>query len=246
MNNMNMDEEIIVETQATHPFDSLTPKIRQQLQHEFQWIIQPVLERCRALMSGPFFHWLHALDCVELFAPTAKELYFPTYHLPRATGLLLSSTPINQSYMLSYLARHTFTEACQHELLLQWMLNHKLMQKPQDILAIRPKPATKALVNFYYRSALERELIPWVISIHYAIDLCHKKLFQVLLPKMSSLGADDPYFHINADESDIGGITSFQWVEPLLSIRPHTKHLLIQHSLDAIDLWDKMLGDSIL
>ena len=64
-------------------------------------------------------------------------------------GLMLGMTPMSENHMMPFYAKHAYGEADHHEMLMRWMLKHKLLQR-QDMEYVIPTPETNACVNLAY------------------------------------------------------------------------------------------------
>ena len=153
---------------------------------------------------------------------------------------MLGNTPMSENHMMPFYAKHAYGEADHHEMLMHWMLKHKLLSKRTDIVDVIPTPETNACINLAYQLAMERDRAKWLITINSGIERCSNDFFKVVAPKMHSLGVGNAYFDIHVAADEHHSIMGMEYIEP---IDPESSQgrQLIAKALEGISLWAAML-----
>lgn len=216
---------------------------RRQIEHlrrHHEWITEPLYRASDQVRRMPFFDWLATLDDPTQFKPAAVQLFHHSATFPKVMGLMLATTPMSENHMMPFYATHAYGEATHHELLMQWMLRHRILPDRAAIESEIPTLATNACINLAYQMALEADRYKWVLTVNSGIERCSNDFFKAVAPKMRELGAGDTYFdiHVEADEHhSIMGMAHLEPQDPN-SVRGQR---LIAKALEGVALWAAMI-----
>lgn len=204
------------------------------------WIVDPINRAAQSIQNTYFFKWVSTIKEPRDFGEAAKQLYFHSVNFPKCMGLMCALTPISDSSMLPFYSEHAYTEAEHHLMLMDWMLKHKILQNPKDILHVIANPETNACVNMGYQLAIEQDKEKWLVSINSGIELCSNLFFKVVAKKMTEISAGHDYFdiHVEADEfHSVMGLKHIKTYDP----NSFRGKQLIACALEGISLWTSML-----
>jgi hypothetical protein len=211
-----------------------------ELERRHSWIVEPIYRASDSIRKTPFYDYISQLRTPLDFKPIATQIYFHSATFPKVMGLMLGLTPMSENYMMPFYAKHAFGEADHHQLLLCWMLRHKLIATPEEMHSVVTSVETNACVNLAYQLAAEQDRDKWLVTINSGIERCSNDFFKMVAPKMHEIGAGDVYFdvHVEADEHhSIMGLEFIEVQDPS-SIRGKQ---LIAKALEGIALWADML-----
>ncbi|WP_084143332.1 iron-containing redox enzyme family protein [Methylocapsa acidiphila] len=211
-----------------------------ELEARHEWIVAPIFRASALVSKMPFYDHISRMRSPMEFKPIATQLYFHSATFPKVMGLMLGLTPISENYMMPFYAKHAFGEADHHQMLLRWMLRHKIIASPDEIDATIIGLETNACINLAYRLAAEQDRDKWLAAINSGIERCSNDFFKAVAPKMREIGAGDAYFdiHVEADEHhSIMGLDFIQVQDPS-SVR--ARHILAK-ALEGIALWADMI-----
>jgi len=203
------------------------------------WLVQPIEKASDHVLNMPFFTFVRQLKSVHDFSFCAQQLWHHSATFPKVMGLILGLTPLSENGMMEFYAAHAYGEATHHEMLMQWMLKHKLLPNREAINSVITTIETNACVNFAYQLAVEQNRNKWLAALNSGIERCSNQFFKAVAPKMHELGVGDAYFdcHVEADEHH-----SAMGLEHLSVISsPAEQKILISKSLEGISLWAAML-----
>ncbi len=235
---------IVPPTPATQQAPSAYEKIDQAtleyLRKKHAWITEPLFKASEAVKKMPFFIWLDELEFPQEFAECAKQLFHHSATFPKVMGLMLASTPMTENHMMPFYAEHAFGEADHHELLMQWMLQHSIIQQRSDIDDVIVTTETNACINQAYQLAIEQDRAKWVLTINCGIERCSNDFFKAVAPKMHALGAGDNYFDIHVEADEFHSIMGLEHVQPLSADSVRGRHLIAK-ALEGVSLWASML-----
>jgi len=203
------------------------------------WITEPILQASGIVKQMPFFDWVSQLKSPLEFKPAAVQLYHHSATFPKVMGLMLGMTPMSENHMMPFYAKHAYGEADHHEMLMRWMLKHKLLQW-QEMEYVIPTPETNACVNLAYQLAMEQDRSKWLITINSGIERCSNDFFKAVAPKMHEIGAGDAYFDIHVGADEHHSIMGMDYIEPQDPESPRGRHLIAK-GLEGISLWAAML-----
>ena len=229
----------LTSTSADH-YEAIDPAELARIQIKHSWITEPIFQATEIVREMPFFDWVSNLDSPEEFLPAAVQLFHHSATFPKVMGLMLGTTPMSENHMMPFYAKHAYGEADHHELLMRWMLKHKLLSKWSDIEYVIPTPETNACVNLAYQLAMERDRSKWLVTINSGIERCSNDFFKVVAPKMHALGAGNIYFDIHVEADEHHSIMGLDYIEPHHPESPRGRHLIAK-ALEGISLWAAML-----
>ena len=183
-----------METSNIAVYEKIDQDELDQIRRQHAWITEPIYRASDYVCNMPFFGWLDKLRSVAEFKPAAVQIYFHSATFPKVMGLMLGTTPMSENHMMPFYAKHAYGEVDHHQMLMQWMLQHRLLNNPSDIEMVIPTPATNACVNLAYQLAVEADRYKWVLTINSGIERCSNEFFKAVAPKMHELDAGDVYF----------------------------------------------------
>jgi len=102
--------------------------------------------------------WGLVLRGICLFLETSYALNTKFMTLP---GL----TPLSENGMMEFYAAHAYGESTHHEMLMQWMLRHRLIADRKTINSVITTVETNACVNFAYQLAVDQNRNKWFSGI---------------------------------------------------------------------------------
>ncbi|PMB06400.1 iron-containing redox enzyme family protein [Fischerella thermalis CCMEE 5273] len=204
------------------------------------WVVEPIFNASKAVQEMPFFEWVSEIKSPLQFKPAAVQLFYHSATFPKVMGLMLGTTPMSENHMMPFYAKHAYGEADHHELLMHWMLRHKLLNNRKEIENVVPTPETNACVNLAYQLAIEQDRAKWVVTINSGIERCSNEFFKVVAPKMHELGAGDTYFDIHVEADEHHSIMGMDYIEPEDPESPRGRQLIAK-ALEGITLWAAML-----
>jgi len=167
------------------------------------------------------------------------QLYYHSATFPKVMGLMLGMTPLSENHMMPFYSEHASGEATHHQMLLKWMLEHRVIDDLAEIKNVITTPETNACVNLAYQMAVEQDRDKWLVALNCGIERCSNDFFKVVAPKMHQLGAGDPYFDVHVDADEHHSIMGLEYISNDLS--DQRKAVLIAKSLEGITLWAAML-----
>ncbi len=211
-----------------------------KIQIKHSWITEPIFQASSIVREMPFFDWVSQLKSPSEFKPAAVQLFHHSATFPKVMGLMLSNTPMEENHMMSFYAKHAYGEAEHHELLMLWLLKHKLLSKRSDIEYVIPTPETNACINLAYQLAMERDRAKWLVTINSGIERCSNDFFKVVAPKMHELGVGNAYFDIHVEADEHHSIMGLDYIEPIDPESVRGRHLIAK-ALEGISLWAAML-----
>lgn len=232
---------MITDTYApTNTYEVVDQAEIERLRIKHSWITEPIYRASDIVKKMPFFDWVAQINSPLEFKPAAVQLYYHSATFPKVMGLMLGNTPMSENHMMSFYAHHAYGEADHHQMLMRWMLEHKLLKSGKEIEEVIPTPETNACVNLAYQLAIEQDRAKWLVTINSGIERCSNDFFKAVAPKMYKIGAGDAYFdvHVEADEHhSIMGMKHIDVQDPE-SLRGRA---LIAKALEGIGLWAAML-----
>jgi hypothetical protein len=221
-------------------YESVSLDDLERIRIKHRWITEPIFHASELVKQMPFFEWVNHLKSPQEFKTAAMQLFYHSATFPKVMGLMLGNTSISENHMMPFYAKHAYGEADHHELLMRWMLKHKLLEKRSDIEQIIPTPETNACVNLAYQLAIEQDRAKWLVTINSGIERCSNDFFKVVAPKMHELGAGDEYFDIHVEADEHHSIMGMDYIEPLDPESTRGRQLIAK-ALEGITLWAAML-----
>ncbi len=231
-------------TEASHGHDSVYEEIDQEklaaLEEKHAWIVKPIYKASQAVLDMPFFKFVDELKDPKEFGESAQQLFHHSATFPKVMALMCGLTSMKENSMMPFYATHTYGEADHHIMLMDWMLEHGVLNNAEEIENCIPTRETNACVAYAYQMAMEQDRDKWLVGLNSGIERCSNDFFKRIAPKLHSLGAGDHYFdcHVEADEHhSIMGLDYID-VQDKDSIRG--KELILK-ALEGIELWAMML-----
>ncbi|MGH2412351.1 MAG: iron-containing redox enzyme family protein [Microcystaceae cyanobacterium] len=221
-------------------YEIIDPAEIERLRIKHAWITEPIYQASEIVNKLPFFEWVDQLKSPLEFKPAAIQLFYHSATFPKVMGLMLGNTPLSENHMMPFYAKHAYGEADHHQMLMRWMLHHKLLNTPKEIDEVIPTPETNACVNLAYQLAIEQDRAKWLVTINSGIERCSNDFFKAVAPKMHQLGAGDPYFDVHVEADEHHSIMGMDYIDPLDSDSPRGR-ALIAKALEGISLWTAML-----
>ncbi len=211
------------------------------LQKKHEWIVEPIYNASRNILKTPFYEWLSSIESPVAFKNVAVPLYYHSATFPKVIGLMLGLTPLSENFMMPFYAKHAYGEADHHEMLMDWMLEHNLLNKKEDIDSFYPNTETNACVNYAYQMAVEQYRDKWLVGLNSDIERCSNDFFKAISPKMHSLGVGDDYFDVHVEADEHHSIMGLEYIE-CQSANSIRGKALITKALEGIELWGKMIN----
>jgi hypothetical protein len=225
---------------ATSAYDVVDEEKLAALRESHAWLVEPIYRASDSVLRLPFFSWVRSLERPLDFKPAAVQLYYHSATFPKVMGLMLGLTPMTENPMMPFYAKHAFGEADHHQLLMRWMLEHKLLSSPREMEHVIPTIETNACVNLAYQMAIEQDRAKWLVCLNSGIERCSNDFFKVVSPTMHRLGAGDTYFDVHVEADEHHSIMGLEHLEPLDPSSPRAKQLVAK-ALEGISLWAAML-----
>lgn len=212
----------------------------EKLRVKHAWLTEPLFRASEAIKQLPFFDWLANIKSAVDFKPAAIQLFYHSATFPKVMGLMLGTTPMSENHMMPFYAKHAFGEADHHELLMRWMLKHKVLANREEIKEVIPTLETNACVNLAYQLAVEGDRAKWLVTINSGIERCSNDFFKAVAPKMHSLGIGDTYFDIHVEADEHHSIMGLDYIDQEDAQSPRGR-ILIAKALEGVSLWAAML-----
>jgi len=235
-----MEANVLNKPLAEATYENVTPEQLATVRKRHAWIVEPIYAASNAVLDMPFFEWVEKLTSPEEFGPAAKQLYFHSATFPKVMGIMLGLTSMKQNSMMPFYAKHAFGESDHHQMLMNWMLKHRILKSEKELEQLICSMETNACVNYAYQMALEQDRDGWLVGLNSGIERCSNDFFKALSPKMHALGAGDDYFdvHVGADEHH--SIMGLDYIEPR-DPESFEGVRLISKALEGISLWAAMI-----
>ena len=226
--------------QASSPYESIDEARLAELTAAHAWIVEPITTASDAVLELPFFSWVDSLASPRDFAPAAVQLYHHSATFPKVMGLMLGTTPFSENAMMPFYAKHAFGEADHHQMLLQWMLCHGVVDDPSDIDDVVVTRQTNACINQAYQLAIEADRAKWIVTVNCGIERCSNHFFTRVAPKMHLLGAGHEYFDLHVEADEHHSVMGLEHIDP---VDPDSQRgrQLVAKALEGIALWAEML-----
>lgn len=214
------------------------------IENDYLWLLNPIRTAFSEVRKTPFFDWLEQISSPQEFTPVANQIFFHSNTFPKAIGLMLSMIPAHKGEIYKIVAEHAFDEADHHLLLLDWMINHNIVENKEQVLKLSPTIETNNCINLGYQIAMERNIETWLVCINCAIEFCFYQFFIVTSKKMHSLNAGHFYFDTHVEADQFHSIMGLQFLQND-KYTEQEKDELITKSLNSISLWCAMANSWI-
>ncbi|WP_249383910.1 iron-containing redox enzyme family protein [Chitinivorax sp. B] len=210
-----------------------------EIADRYHWIVGPIHRASEYVRQMPFFDFVERMTAAQDFKGCACQLYHHSATFPKVMGLMLGLTPLSENHMMPFYAGHAFGEATHHQLLMRWMLQHRLLCEADDIGKVITTPETNACVNLAYQMAVEQDRDKWLVALNCGIERCSNDFFKAVAPKMHRLGVGDEYFNIHVEADEHHSIMGLEHISATSSAA--RREVLIAKALEGITLWAAML-----
>lgn len=210
------------------------------LEKKHKWIVDPIYKASRYVRNMPFYDWIEKLQDPKDFKDAACQLYYHSDTFPKVMGLMLALTPLSESSMMPFYAKHAYGESDHSKMLLDWMIKHNLVSDYKEVSNTIITKETNACINYAYQMAIEQDREKWLVGLNSGIERCSNDFFKAISPRMHTLNVGDEYFdvHVEADEHH-----SIMGLDYIIQYEPDSQRakILIAKALEGIELWASMI-----
>lgn len=220
-------------------YRKISSEVLSDIAIRYSWIADPIYKASSYVRGMPYFEHIESMTSPLDFKNSAVQLFYHSATFPKVMGLMLGNTPLSENHMMKFYAEHAASEATHHQMLLDWMLKHGIVQDYAELRRVVTTPETNACVNLAYEMAIEQDRDKWLVALNCGIERCSNDFFKVVAPKMHALGAGDPYFDVHVDADEHHSIMGLEYISTELS--DQRKEILLSKSLEGITLWTAML-----
>ncbi|MDR2091978.1 MAG: iron-containing redox enzyme family protein [Azoarcus sp.] len=225
---------------APTSYEKIDPAVLNALRSQHSWIAKPIYRASNAVLQLPFFSWFEQIKSPLEFKPAAIQLYYHSATFPKVMGLMLALGSMSENFMMPFYAKHAFSEAEHHIMLMKWMLRHGILSSSDEIASVIPTLETNACVNYAYQIALGQDREKWLVGLNSGIERCSNEFFKVVAPKLHSIGAGDVYFDVHVEADEHHSIMGLEYI-PSYTPDSFRGRQLISKALEGISLWAAML-----
>ncbi len=210
------------------------------LREEHQWILKPIENAIKEIEKLPFYMSMEKINTVAELFPITRQLFHHSVTFPKAIGLMLSTTSVENGYLYKMYSEHAFEEATHHLMLFDWMKKNNGVKEITELFEEKANSATNNCINLGYQLAIERDYELWIVMINLAIERAFLSLFSILNDKVNKLCVGHEYFSIHV-VADVGH--SLSGLEYLKVLDPKSRKgsFLIKKSLDSLSVWTTMI-----
>jgi pyrroloquinoline quinone (PQQ) biosynthesis protein C len=174
------------------------------------------------------------------FKDAGCQLHYHSDTFPKVMGLMLALTPLKESKMMPFYAKHAYGESDHSEMLLEWMIKHGLVSNHEEVRNTIITKETNACVNYAYQMAIEQDREKWLVGLNSGIERCSNDFFKAISPKMHDIGAGDEYFDVHVEADEHHSIMGLDYIEEYNADSERGK-ILIAKALEGIELWASMI-----
>lgn len=224
-------------------YQTVTQEELERVRQQHSWVADPIIRASERVLEEPFFEWLQTVRSVQELKPVVTQLWYHSATFPKVMGIMLGLTSLKENHMMPFYAMHIYGEADHHEMLMQWMLKHGILQDRKEIEKFIPTIATNACVNLVYQMAIEQDRSKWLACLNSGIERCSNHFFIKMSEKLDELDVNDPYFtvHVEADQHHF--ILGLDYLEAAND--SFRREVIINKALEGISLWAFMLNSWI-
>lgn len=210
------------------------------LEKKHNWIVEPIYKASTYVKNMPFYEWIENLDNPEDFKEAGCQLYYHSDTFPKVMGLMLALTPLKESSMMPFYAKHAYGESDHSQMLLDWMIKYGLVKDYEEINDVIITKETNACVNYAYQMAIEQDREKWLVGLNSGIERCSNDFFKAISPKLHSLNVGDEYFDVHVEADEHHSIMGLDYIE---QYDPNSKRgqILVSKALEGIELWASMI-----
>lgn len=230
-------------SEEARKYEVVTEEQVKKVHEAHSWISEPINAASEKILEEPFFKWLENVKDVAEFKKFTPQLWYHSATFPKVMGLMLALTPLSENHMMPFYSLHIYGEADHHEMLMDWMLEHKILNEKSEIDYVIPTIATNACVNLVYQIALERDRAKWLACLNSGIERCSNHLFIKLSNKLEKLNANHDYFKVHVEADTFHSIMGLEYLDSDLS--DFQKEVILTKALEGISLWGFMLNSWI-
>lgn len=221
-------------------YEEIDYKKLERLEAKHSWIVEPIYKASTYVKSMPFYDWIENLNDIQDFRDAGCQLYYHSDTFPKVVGLMLALTPLEETLMMPFYAKHAYGEADHSKMLLDWMIKHNLVKDYQEVRDVIITKETNACVNYAYQMAIEQDREKWLVGLNSGIERCSNDFFKAIAPKMHKLGAGDEYFDVHVEADEHHSIIGLDYIEQHEADSTRGK-ILIAKALEGIELWASMI-----
>ncbi|MEQ1870661.1 MAG: iron-containing redox enzyme family protein [Vicinamibacterales bacterium] len=203
------------------------------------WLLDPVERAVSEIETGRFFDWLGNVTSAQQLSPMASQIFLHSASLPRIIGMMLACTPLRRGELYRVYSQHAHEEADHHLLLLDWMLQHRIISSPEAAYDTNPTPATAACINIGYELACTHDHDAWLGVMNTAVELCFHRLFLTAARRTRQIGCPHSYFDVHVHADAHHSVMGLGYLSPSLSQKQREK--IVHRSLQAVALWSAMV-----
>jgi Iron-containing redox enzyme len=233
---MNVNE---TRQHGTSGYAVISQQVLDQIASRYSWIAEPISRASDYVSEMPFFDFVDSMVSPADFRECAVQLWYHSATFPKVMGLMLGLTPLAENHMMSFYSEHAHGEAPHHQMLMDWILRHKLLERERQIADIVPTLETNACVNFSYQMAIEQNRDKWLVALNCGIERCSNQFFKALSPKMHALGAGDGYFDVHVEADEHHSIMGLDYIRKDLTTKE--QEVLVRKAMEGISLWAAMI-----
>lgn len=210
------------------------------LELKHNWIVEPIYNASQCVKNMPFFKWLDNIQDPQEFKNAVCQLYYHSDTFPKVMGLMLALTPLSETSMMPFYAKHAYGEADHSAMLMDWMLKNKIINSKDEVYNTIATRETNSCVNYAYQMAIEQDREKWLVGLNSGIERCSNDFFKAISPKMHLLGIGHDYFDVHVEADEHHSIMGLEYIEvhEATSVRGQ---ILIAKALEGIELWASML-----
>ena len=221
-------------------YEEIDYKKLETLEAKHNWIVEPIYKASTYVKNMPFYDWIENLNNVQDFKGAGCQLYYHSDTFPKVMGLMLGLTPLKETAMMPFYAKHAYGEADHSQMLLDWMINHNLVKDSQQVRDVIITKETNACVNYAYQMAIEQDREKWLVGLNSGIERCSNDFFKAIAPKMHKLGVGHEYFDVHVEADEHHSIIGLDYIEQYEADSIRGK-ILIAKALEGIELWASMI-----
>jgi len=237
--NHNTRPSVSLAGRPEHEYHHITKEQLDAVRQKHAWLVQPIEKASNHVLEMPFFSFIRGMKDVRDFSFCAQQLWHHSATFPKVMGLMLGLTSLRENDMMEFYAAHAYGEATHHEMLMQWMLKHKIISNRAAINSVITTIETNACINFAYQLAIEQNRNKWLAALNSGIERCSNQFFKEVSPKMHELGAGDAYFDVHVEADEHHSVMGLEHLGIISTEEERT--VLIHKSLEGISLWAAML-----
>ena len=221
-------------------YEEIDYKKLEELETKHNWIVEPIYKASTYVKNMPFYDWIENINNVQDFKDAGCQLYYHSDTFPKVMGLMLALTPLEESPMMPFYAKHAYGEADHSKMLLDWMIKHNIVKNYQQVREVIITKETNACVNYAYQMAIEQDREKWLVGLNSGIERYSNDFFKAIAQKMHKLGVGDEYFDVHVEADEHHSIMGLDYITKYEADSTRGK-ILIAKALEGIELWASMI-----